>query len=220
MLEGGGALVCVTRRPRTEGGGLQGEPYDYTGDGRVRTSGQAAEDGPERIQPRIDWANDFGAEVLVSIHFNGLDDQTVRGTEAYYTDGGTRRDEGKRLASTLIAGLLSEMRSVGYQGIDRGARSDAYQRYSADETRRLLANNAAIIRAHGFDPANCAACYRLITNGNNPMSLHAGTYLGVLVEVDFLSNPAVVEGFFMRPDSLDVIARGLFEGLRAYFGAE
>ena len=48
------------------------------------------EDTPERTQPRIDWANDFGAEIVVSIHFNGLDDRRVRGTEVYYTDGGSR----------------------------------------------------------------------------------------------------------------------------------
>src|SRR3954451_16186287 len=81
LLEADGAEVCVTMKPRDEGGANQVEPVDYTGDGRVRTSGQAIEDTPERTQPRIDWANDFGAEVLLSVHFNGLDDASVRGTE-------------------------------------------------------------------------------------------------------------------------------------------
>lgn len=219
LLEADGAEVCVTRKPRDQGGVLQIEPYDYTGDGRVRTSG-FVEDGPERIQPRIDWANQFGAEVLVSIHFNGLEDQSVRGTEAYYTDAGPRRQDGRRLAQTLIAGLLAEMRGAGYVGIDRGPRSDAYQRYSPEETRRAFANHTAIISANGSDPANCPECYRLLTMGTNPMSMRKGTYLGVLVEVDFLSNTSVVEGFFLRPDSLDVIARGLHQGLRSYFGGE
>lgn len=53
--------------------------------------------------------------------------------------------------------------------------------------------------------------------------MHAGGSRGsgvdVLVEVEFLSNPAVVEGFFLRADSLDVIASGLRDGLLGYFGA-
>jgi len=219
LLEAEGARVCVTRKPRDEGGGLQLEPYDYTGDGRVRTAA-SVEDGPERIQPRIDWANAFGAEVLLSVHFNGLDDQSVRGTEVYYTDAGPTRGEGRRLARDILAGLLGAMSDSGYQGLDRGARSDAYQRYSPEETRRLIANNAAVVRANGADPANCPDCYRLLTLGNNPMSLHRGAYLAALVEVEFLSNPSVVEGFILRPDSLDVIARGLFEGLRSFVAGD
>jgi N-acetylmuramoyl-L-alanine amidase len=219
LLEAEGASVCVTRLPRDQGGGLQIDPYDYTGDGRVRTAAYV-EDGPERIQPRIDWANQFGAEVLVSVHFNGIGDPAVRGSEVYFTDGGPRPDDGRRLASRLLAALLAEMRAAGYQPLDRGIRGDAYQRYSPDETRRMFANNATIIKAHGADPANCPACYRLQTLGNNPMSLHQGQYVAALVEVEFLSNPAVVETFIMRPDSLDIIARGLLEGLRSYFAGD
>ena len=46
LLEADGASVCVTQRPREEGGGNHVEPVDYTGDGLVRTSG--VEDTPER----------------------------------------------------------------------------------------------------------------------------------------------------------------------------
>jgi N-acetylmuramoyl-L-alanine amidase len=218
LLGAEGAAVCVTRRPRDEGGGLQLEPYDYTGDGRVRVG--VAEDAPERLQPRIDWANAFEADVLVSVHFNGLDDPRVRGTEVYYTVDGPRADDGRRLASQLLQALLDELRAAGFEAIDRGVRSDSYQRYSADETRRMIANNAAVIRANGADPSNCQTCYRLMTTGNNPMSLHQGRYVAAIVEVEFLSNPWVVETLILRPDSLDVIARGLAEGLRRYYAAD
>jgi N-acetylmuramoyl-L-alanine amidase len=220
LLEAEGALVCVTRTPREEGGGLQKTPYDFSGDGRVRTLGQAIEDVPEVIQPRIDWANDFGAEVLVSIHFNGAGDASLRGTEVYYSDTGPRQEEGHRLATRLLRALLDEMAGVGHGVVDRGVRSDKYQRYSAEETRRIFANNATTIRANGHDPANCGECYRLATTGNNPMSLQRGVYLAAIVEIDFLSNPDVVEGFIMRPDSFDVIARGLLAGLTRYFEGE
>jgi N-acetylmuramoyl-L-alanine amidase len=217
LLEAEGAEVCVTRRHRDEGGGLQLEPYDYTGDDRVRLRGAAVEDEPERIQPRIDWVNAFGAEVLVSIHFNGSEDQRVRGSEVYFTDGGPDPDGGRRLADAVLRGLLQSLADAGHRTHDRGVRSDSYQRYAPADMARLLAHNAAVIRANGHDPAACRECYRLLTTGNNPMSLHRGGYLGVLVEVEFLSNAEVVDGFIMRPDSLDVIAGGLFQGLRGYF---
>ena len=215
-----GAAVCLTRNHREEGGTLVIAPYDFTGDGRVRTAGQAIEDEPERSQPRIDAANGFGAEVLLSIHFNGAGDRSIRGTETYYSDTGDRALDDRRLAASVQASLLGEMAASGYPGLDRGIKSDRYQRYSPEEMRRLLTNNAATLRAHGQDAANCPDCYRLFTLGNNPMSLTPGQYVGVLVEVEFLSNPAAVDGFIMRPDSFDIVARGLRNGVRQYFGAE
>ncbi len=218
LLEAEGASVCLTRKSREAGGGGQSEPYDYNGDGRVRSF--AVEDTPERTQPRIDWANGFGAELLVSIHFNGLDDPRARGTEVYYTDAGPTAEAGRRLAGSMMTGLLTELRAAGHAVQDRGLRSDAYQRYSPAELRRMIESHAAVIRANGQDPARCNDCYRLFTLGNNPMSLHPATYLGVMVEVEFLSNPDVVEGLILRLDLFDVIARGLLHGIEAYSAVE
>jgi N-acetylmuramoyl-L-alanine amidase len=216
LLETEGAAVCVTRTSPPEGGRLQIDPYDFSGDGRVRPIGLAIEDVPEVIQPRIDWANAFEAELLVSIHFNGSDDPRTRGTEVYYPDTGPRQDDGRRLAQSLLDGLLEEMRDAGYEPIDRGARSDHYQRYTPPDMARILANNAATIRANGHNPTACVDCYRLLTLGNNPMARELGRYLGAVVEIEFLSNPNAVEAFILRPDSLDVIARGLLRGLMAF----
>jgi N-acetylmuramoyl-L-alanine amidase len=217
LLEADGAAVCLTRKARQEGGGLQTAPVDFTGDGRAR---DPIVDIPELIQPRIDWVNEFGAEVLVSIHFNGSSEPSVRGSEAYFTDSGPSALAGRSLSSSLLAGLLDALQAAGHPVRDRGLHSDRYQRYSAAETARLLANNAAAIRANGHDPAGCFDCYRLLTLGNNPMSARMGAYVAALIEVEFISNPDVVENFMMRPDSLDIIAAGLHQGLRSYFGQE
>ena len=217
LLEVDGAAVCVTRKSREEGGGLQQEPVDFTGDGRASLP---IEDVPELMQPRIDWANDFGAEVLLSIHFNGSTDPTARGSEVYYTDAGPTAEAGRRLSDAVLTGLLAELEAAGHRAVDRGLRSDRYQRYSPAETARLIATNAAAVVANGHDPAKCSECYRLVTMGNNPMSPRPGRYLAVLVEVEFLSNPDVVESFLLRPDSLDVIASGLYRGVRAYFAEQ
>jgi N-acetylmuramoyl-L-alanine amidase len=216
LLEEEGASVCVTRRPREEGGGLYIEPYDFTGDGLVRAL--AIEDVPEQMQPRIDWANLFGAEILVSLHFNGSGDPRMRGTEVYYSKGSPREIEGYALASALLKAMLSTLEEVGYPSISRGVLSDAYQRYPSETVRRLLSNNAAAIRSKGLDPASCLDCARLVTLGNNPMSLTNGAFVAALVEVEFLSNPDVVESLTLRPDLFDLLARALRDGLIEFFG--
>lgn len=217
LLEAEGASVCVTRRPRADGGGTYVEPYDYNGDGRVRTSGQAIEDNPERIQPRIDTAFAFEADVLLAIHFNGLDDRRVRGTEVYFSDTGRRQADNLRLAGALMTGLTTELRTIGFPASDRGLRSDNYARYPDADLRRMTNLYSGVIRANGASAEACADCSRLVTLGNNPMSLHKGTYAGALVEVEFLSNPEVVETLIMRPDAFDVIANGLKSGLSGYY---
>lgn len=215
-LEQQGADVCVTRN---EAGALQIDPYDFSGDGQVRPDSVALEDGPERTQPRIDWANRFRAELLVSIHFNSLDDPSVRGTEVYYSDTGKRSEEGRRLAEHLLFGVLGQMQVEGYQGVGRGIRSDRYQRYPPDIQARFRRNNAVTIARNGFDPADCPDCQRVGVLGNNPMSLHPGDYVGALVEVEFLSNPEVVDELFLRPDALAIVAAGLEAGIVSYFRA-
>ncbi|MGD9798006.1 MAG: N-acetylmuramoyl-L-alanine amidase [Acidimicrobiia bacterium] len=215
LLQERGADVCITRK---EDGTMQIEPYDFTGDGRVRTDGKALEDAPERLQPRIDWANRFGAEVLVSVHFNGAGDPSVRGTEVYYSDTGPREERGRLLAESLRRGVLDGLRDSGYVTIDRGVHSDRYGRYTPEVRSRSLRNNAAAIVANGADPARCADCLRLGVLGNNPMSLQMGTYVGALVELEYLSSPQAVETFLLRGDSIDVMAAALADGLVAYFG--
>jgi N-acetylmuramoyl-L-alanine amidase len=220
LLEAEGAAVCLTRQTRAEGGGVLDQPYDFNGDGVVRPTGRAIEDTPEVIQPRIDAANRFGAEVFISIHFNGSSDPSVRGSEAYFSDGVATAEHGRQLARDLLDGVLAAMAAAGHSVRDLGVKSDAYMRYSAAETQRLFATNRTAILTSGNDPAHCSDCYRLFSLGNNPMSRERGRYLAALLEVEFLSNPAVVEGFLLRPDSLDVIAGGLRDGLLRYFSAD
>lgn len=214
LLEQEGAEVCVTRK---EDGSMQIEPYDFTGDGQVRAAGVALEDGPERTQPRIDWMNRFGAAIAVSIHFNGLDDRTVRGTEVYFSDTGPNADAGRKLAETVLAALVEEMRAAGFPARARGVFSDRYQRYPTAVQERMIRQHAEIVRRNGFNPNNCPDCQRLMVLGNNPMLLTRGQYIGILVEVEFLSNPDAVETFIMRPDSLDLTAAALAKGIIRYY---
>jgi N-acetylmuramoyl-L-alanine amidase len=215
LLESDGADVCVTRKVD---GSLQIEPYDYTGDSIVRPDAVTKLDVGERVQPRIDWANQFGAEILLSIHFNGSEDSSLAGTEVYYSDTSPRAAEASRLGSAVMGSLLGELAPVGYVGRSRGVGSDRYVRDPQEVRAQLLRHYASIIRSHGVDPDNCPQCDGLLPLGNNPFSLHLGTYVGALVEVEYMTNPDVVERLLLRPDVVDVVARGLASGILAFYG--
>jgi N-acetylmuramoyl-L-alanine amidase len=215
MLESEGADVCVTRKPD---GPLQIEPYDYTGDGIVRPDRVSEVDVGERVQPRIDWANRFGADILLSIHFNGSEDSSRSGTEIYYSDTSPRAAEAVQLGSAVMRSLLAELASVGYAGQSRGVAHDRYARDPQEIRAQRIDHYAAIIRSHGVDPDNCPQCDGLLPLGNNPFSLNLGTYAAALVEVEYMTNADVVERLLLRPDVVDVVARGLAQGILTFYG--
>ena len=198
LLEAEDAQVCVTRN---EAGFLQISPYDFNGNGTTGLPG----DTVERTQPRIDFMNHFGAEFVLSIHFNGYHIPAISGTEAYYTDAGPYQQENRRFAERVLHGLAEKMEESGYSPVVRGIHSDRYKTEYLDYTGM-----------YGFD-RGCSECTRLITLGNNPMSKNKGTWkVSALVEVLFLTNPQDVR-FLQRPDALDIITDGLAQGIIAYF---
>jgi N-acetylmuramoyl-L-alanine amidase len=215
LLQSEGADVCVTRKVE---GPLQIEPYDYTGDGVVRPDSVTKLDVGERVQPRIDWANQFGAEILLSIHFNGSENPSTAGTEVYYSDTSPRAADSGRLGSTVMSSLLAELASAGYAGHNRGVANDRYVRDPPDVRAQLVRHYAPIIRSHGVDPENCPQCDGLLPFGNNPFSLHLGSYSAALVEVEYMTNPDVVEQLLLRPDVVDIVSRGLAHGILAFYG--
>jgi N-acetylmuramoyl-L-alanine amidase len=177
LLEAAGFVVCVTRAPD---GTPVARPRDENGNGRL--------EGWERAQAKIDYINAFGAQALVSIHFNGISDPSIRGSEVYYSDTGPYEANNRLLARTLLDSLVAAIRSAGYQVVDRGIKSDNYKPYG-----RLW-----------------------ILGHNDQLARKARWQAGALVEVVFLSNPSDV-AFLRRPDALDVIVRGLQEGLLRFW---
>ncbi|MEK7214599.1 MAG: N-acetylmuramoyl-L-alanine amidase [Chloroflexota bacterium] len=194
LLEAEDASVCITR---TESGNVERTPHDYNGNGVVTRP----EDLPEVAQPRIDTMNAFGAEFMLSIHFNGHPDSSINGAEVYFSDADPDPDATQRYAQTLLDILLSDLAAAGYEPRDRGVRNDRYK----TEYRSIAPH-------YGFD-GRCSDCLRLLTLGRNPMSREPGAWRsGALVEVLFLSNPRDA-AFLARPDAVDVVAASLARGV-------
>jgi N-acetylmuramoyl-L-alanine amidase len=141
-------------------------------------------------QERVNRANAAGADVLLSVHFNGWGDAGQHGTEAYCNHERTFGEESCQLARFVQQALVGGIRAAGYDVFDRGVKSDA--EVNGDPENRhsfVLGTNA------GFTP-----------------SLMPGT----IAEVLFLSNPQDLE-FLRRDDAIDVIAAAFVQGLNSYF---
>ena len=115
--------VALRLKPLLEGAGLR---VVLTRTEHVALSPMSHPNPTERI--RIEQSARIAAvgnaRIYVSLHFDGLDDPSVRGTEMFYNiDHG---DEGRRLAEAIQRHMVAEIRDYGHPTVDRGAKSDLW----------------------------------------------------------------------------------------------
>jgi N-acetylmuramoyl-L-alanine amidase len=76
-----------------------------------------------RIEQTARIAAVGNARIYVSLHFDGVDSPSVRGTQTFY-NAEAHGAEGKRLAEAIQRSLVDEIRAIGYPTVDRGATED------------------------------------------------------------------------------------------------
>ena len=141
-------------------------------------------------QARVDLVNASGADILVSIHFNGSDYSSLRGTETYYNPDRSFGGESYALAWFVQGELLSALADLDHDVNDRGVRNDAEV---------------------GGDPDN-AHSYLLGTNDGFRPSLMPG----VISEALFLSNPDDA-ALIAEEETRQRLAEAYRDGIAAYF---
>jgi len=67
--------------------------------------GYAGDSATEELQARCDIANNFGADVFVSIHCNSIADPSPSGVETIYADGSIRGERLANCVQTQLVGL-------------------------------------------------------------------------------------------------------------------
>jgi N-acetylmuramoyl-L-alanine amidase len=86
----------------------------------VSAGGQAAD-----LRARVKAANESNADLLISVHNNGLDNKATRGTEVWYCSDRAFSDENKALATAVQEALVKNLREAGYDTEDRGIKDDS-----------------------------------------------------------------------------------------------
>ena len=144
----------------------------------------------DELQARVDAANAAKANLLISVHFNGIDDPSKKGTQTFYSEGRTFTDRNRRLADLVQASLVRSIRGAGYQTDDRGATSDS----------RVLGQNN----------------HYYLLGPESPTIRRPSEMPGIIGEALFLTSPEDAQA--IRQDKVqEAVARGYFDAILAYF---
>jgi N-acetylmuramoyl-L-alanine amidase len=155
---------------------------DLNNDGKVNLT--------DDLQARVDAANAARADLLISVHFNGIDDPSKRGTQTFYSEGRPFSAKNQALGEVVQASLVRNIRAAGYQTADRGATNDS----------RVLGQGS----------------HYYLLGPESPTIRRPSEMPGIIGEALFVTSPEDAQA--IRQDAvLEAIARGYFEAIKAYF---
>ena len=117
-LRAQGIEVVFTRTADTEANSAN---LDVNGDGTVAApGGEARSDQLDDLQARVNTCNAGAADLLVSVHYNGAENEFLAGYEVWYNDARPFSDRSLRFAELMHEELGARMAAAGYQAVDRG----------------------------------------------------------------------------------------------------
>jgi N-acetylmuramoyl-L-alanine amidase len=117
-LRAQGFEVVLTRETDTE---VNPSNEDVNGDGEV-----APEGGPARteqlddLQARVNICNLSAADLLVSVHYNGAENEFLSGYEVWFNDDREFSGRSEAFATLMHEALAEAYASAGYDAVDRG----------------------------------------------------------------------------------------------------
>lgn len=113
-----GIEVVMTRTTDTE---VNPDNIDVNNDGTVAAAeGEANSNQTDDLQARINICNQAGADILVSVHYNGAENVFLQGYEVWYNGDRPFSDESARLASLMHTQLGIQFAAAGYEAFDKG----------------------------------------------------------------------------------------------------
>lgn len=123
-LEQMGYQVVYTRTADAE---ANPNNLDANGDGIVaEEGGEARSDQLDDLQARVLICNQGRADALVSVHYNGAENEFLEGYEVWYNDEREFSDRSARLATLAHEELGKAFAVAGYEANDRGIGTEAH----------------------------------------------------------------------------------------------
>jgi len=166
---------------RTKDAQVNSDKKDLTADGKVTLS--------DDLQARVDAANASGADVFISVHFNGIADPNRKGTYVFWDPDRPYADKSRTLAEMVDASLIKAMKDAGYSPEDHGATKDTA--VLGGDHYYLLSPKTNLVERPSQMPA----------------IIGEGLFLTNDDDANALKKEQVVEA----------IAKGYAEGIKAYF---
>ena len=178
LLREAGLGVAVSRTVDAQVNGTR----DLTNDTKINLT--------DDLQARVDGANATRADLLISVHFNGIDDPSKKGTQTFYSEGRPFSAKNKLLAELVQGSLVKNIREAGYQTDDRGATSDS----------RVLGEGG----------------HYYLLGPESPTIRRPSEMPGIIGEALFVTSTEDSQAL-RRENVLEAVARGYLEGIQAYF---
>lgn len=117
-LRSRGIEVVMTRTTDTE---VNPDNLDVNNDGNVAAAdGEANSNQTDDLQARINICNQAGADILVSVHYNGAENVFLQGYEVWYNGDRPFSGDSARLASLMHTQLGIQYAAAGYEAFDKG----------------------------------------------------------------------------------------------------
>src|SRR5918993_3036095 len=117
-LRAQGFEVVLTRETDTE---VNPSNEDVNGDGEVAPEGGPARtDQLDDLQARVNICNLAAADLLVSIHYNGAENEFLAGYEVWFNDEREFSGRSEAFATLMHEALGEAYADAGYEAVDRG----------------------------------------------------------------------------------------------------
>lgn len=117
-LRADGFEVLLTRETDSE---VNPANEDVNGDGiTADPNGPARSDQLDDLQARVNICNLASADLLVSIHYNGAENEFLQGYEVWYNGERPFSGRGEAFANLMHQALAQAYATVGYDANDRG----------------------------------------------------------------------------------------------------
>lgn len=117
-LRGDGFEVVLTRETDSE---VNPSNADVNGDATVAPEGGPAKtDELDDLQARVNICNLASADLLVSIHYNGAENEYLKGYEVWYSDQRPFSGRSKAFATIMHEQLGKAYADAGFDAVDRG----------------------------------------------------------------------------------------------------
>jgi N-acetylmuramoyl-L-alanine amidase len=113
-----GFEVVLTRETNTE---VNPSNEDVNGDGEVAPEGGPARtDQLDDLQARVNICNLAASDLLVSVHYNGAENEFLSGYEVWFNDDREFSGRSQEFATLMHEALGEAYASAGYDAVDRG----------------------------------------------------------------------------------------------------
>jgi N-acetylmuramoyl-L-alanine amidase len=138
---------------------------DINGDGTVAPPGDGPRsDEADDLQARVTICNKAGADLLVSIHYNGAENRSLEGYEVWYNDQRPFSGRSLRLAQLVHDQLGQRLADAGYDAVDRGVQNKDLAVLAPERPGKLDPSRMPGVLIEGLFLSNTADAAFMVTD--------------------------------------------------------